>query len=283
MNEGSATTRRSGVKGEPDVPGAPSPGERRVDSNQSTEPQFHRERAVKDSGLHQRWRRVRQRAEVVVPGVRRLVVVAPHPDDETLTVGGMIQRVLASGGSVEVVAVTDGGSAYPGRWPHDELADVRRREQTAALARLGVGSESITRCGLRDGDVARDVDVLTERLHGIVGASTTLLAPWSHDVHPDHEAVGRSAALVADRKGCESWSSLFWAWHHADSRIETTDLIRLELTEGEAARKHHALMCHRSQLDSSNGEPVLDSRNLAPARWADELFVVTRRASATRS
>src|SRR5215471_1540498 len=49
---------------------------------------------------------------LTVPEGTRLLVVAPHPDDETLGAGGLIQRVHATGGSVKVVYLTD-GDGYP--------------------------------------------------------------------------------------------------------------------------------------------------------------------------
>jgi len=42
----------------------------------------------------------------------RLVVISPHPDDETLGVGGLIQRVIGLKGAVKVVFMTS-GAGYP--------------------------------------------------------------------------------------------------------------------------------------------------------------------------
>src|SRR2546430_10087895 len=50
-----------------------------------------------------------QPTELAVKRGERLLVLAPHPDDETLGAGGLIQRVLARGGTVRVVLVTAGG------------------------------------------------------------------------------------------------------------------------------------------------------------------------------
>ena len=49
-----------------------------------------------------------QPTELAVKRGERLLVVAPHPDDETLGAGGLIQRVLAHGGTVRVMLVTAG-------------------------------------------------------------------------------------------------------------------------------------------------------------------------------
>ena len=79
------------------------------------------------------------------------VIVAPHPDDETLGAGGLIAAQRSRGFAVRVAAVTDGEKAYsdvPG------LAAMREREQTDALQRLSVPTECITRFRLPDGNVA---------------------------------------------------------------------------------------------------------------------------------
>ncbi|WP_424188127.1 PIG-L deacetylase family protein [Actinokineospora sp. G85] len=74
------------------------------------------------------------------PDDRPLVVVAPHPDDEVLGVGGL----MALSGQVRLIAVTDGEASHPGssaRTPA-EMAATRRRETADALAVLGVSPRS---------------------------------------------------------------------------------------------------------------------------------------------
>jgi LmbE family N-acetylglucosaminyl deacetylase len=67
-------------------------------------------------------------------------VVAAHPDDETLGLGGMIAALTAGGVHVEVVLVTDGGAAYPtlSRLQRGRLERIRRCELAKAASILGV-------------------------------------------------------------------------------------------------------------------------------------------------
>lgn len=87
--------------------------------------------------------------ELVVPAHLRLLVFAPHPDDETLAAAGLIQRVLASNGEVRVVFVTNGDGYVDGvrrevQRAHTSQADFiqygerRHREALQALTRLGL-------------------------------------------------------------------------------------------------------------------------------------------------
>ncbi len=233
-------------------------------------------RRVVQSSLD-RWSDVRELATRVTPNVGRYLVVAPHPDDEVLTVGGLLARLVRSGSEVDVLAVTDGGNAYPKDYEHDALARIRRAEQTEALGHLGIRPDRVSSLGIRDGSVADHEDELVERIVLASDAGTTIIAPWIHDVHPDHEAVGRAAVRVARRVGCSLWSSLFWAWHHADPRdLGGADLVCVDVDRRSREAKRAALACHTSQLDPPDGAPILTDWALEPSEWASEYFVVAR-------
>jgi LmbE family N-acetylglucosaminyl deacetylase len=101
-----------------------------------------------------------------VPPGTRLLVVAPHPDDETLGAGGLMERVHETGGRVNVVYLTD-GDGYPegvrseGHVESPTPADyrgygrIRRREARSALLALGLDKPSYTFLGFPDGGLAK--------------------------------------------------------------------------------------------------------------------------------
>lgn len=89
------------------------------------------------------------------------VVFAPHPDDETLAAGGLIQAVLQAGGRLRVVFLTDGDGYADGvrAWRGRESLDAadfvaygaaRRHEALAALARLGLPAKDVVFLGFPD-------------------------------------------------------------------------------------------------------------------------------------
>ena len=116
-----------------------------------------------------------------------MLVIAPHPDDETLAAGGLIARHTSRDVPRHVVAVTDGENAY-----NDGIDLTFRRsvEQTSALKRLGVDFSSITRLELTDSGISAQEELLAELLMPFVSQDTHILAPWTGDFHPDHEACG---------------------------------------------------------------------------------------------
>ena len=84
---------------------------------------------------------------------QRVVVVAPHPDDETLGCGGAISLLIAKGYQVKVLIVSDGTGSHPNsqKYPALALQAIRSQETIAALAILGVKPEAITFLRLKDG------------------------------------------------------------------------------------------------------------------------------------
>ena len=204
------------------------------------------------------------------PAETPTLFVAPHPDDESLAAGGFIRARRLHGLDVTVVAVTDGENAYPGQ---SGLADLRRLEQTNALARLGVRKDKIIRLGFPDSDVASREQDLVQQLLPLVLPDTHLLAPWKSDFHPDHEACGRAAAEVARRTGAKLTFYFFWTWHFASvPLINELPLLRFPLTPELLIAKFDALSCHKSQLIRDAGDPILPESLLAPARRPFEIF-----------
>jgi LmbE family N-acetylglucosaminyl deacetylase len=147
------------------------------------------------------------------PAVRdRVVVLAPHPDDEVLGAGALLRWLHAEGIPTTVVAVTDGEASHArsSRISPATLRRVRADEREAALAALGV-APALVRLRLPDGAVTRHGAALTEAIGGLVDARTTVVAPWRVDGHPDHDAVGHAAAIAADHRGAALWEVSIWA------------------------------------------------------------------------
>src|SRR4029077_5090130 len=105
-------------------------------------------------------------AVLEVPNATRLLVIAPHPDDEVLGAGGLMQRVKATGGAVRIVYLTD-GDGYPEGVKEEDPGEApnakdylgygkqRRREARAALVRLGLADAFQTFLGFPDGGLCK--------------------------------------------------------------------------------------------------------------------------------
>jgi LmbE family N-acetylglucosaminyl deacetylase len=199
------------------------------------------------------------------------LVLAPHPDDETLGAGGLIAKLSRAGIPVTIAAITDGEGAYADT---PDLGSTRVLEQTEALHRLGVPASSIQRLYLPDRDVSFYEDELVDLLLPLVTADMHLVAPWPRDFHPDHEAAGRAAARVAQRRGLPITYYLFWTWHRGEpSMLDGLGTTKLALSDTELKTKLYALQAHVSQFEHADGQPILSPELLVPARRQFEVYI----------
>jgi LmbE family N-acetylglucosaminyl deacetylase len=197
------------------------------------------------------------------PPRSRLLVFAPHPDDETLATGELIQLAIASGAAVRVVFATDGdNNPWPQRWVErrwriDASARARwgarrRSEAEAALAALGVPAGSARFLGWPDLGLTHAlecddsaVDTLADEIAAFV--PTHVAMPSLHDRHPDHGALHVLVELALDKAHarCER---LGYVVH---GREADSGDWRLPRDEARHRRKLDALMAHTSQISLS--------------------------------
>jgi LmbE family N-acetylglucosaminyl deacetylase len=220
-------------------------------------------------------------AQTVLLGARRLIVVSPHPDDEVLGCGGLMQAALAQGCAVQVVSVTDGEACYPDhpRWPVARLRDARRRELATAMQALGMDASHVTALGLPDGYVARHELDLAAYLAARLLPGDVVVAPWVHDAHPDHEAAGRAACAAARSCGARALQYPVWAWHWLDAAAQSgpwPGAQRIALCADSQARKQQAMAAFATQtgaVDDLDCEPVLPDHVLARFRRPYEVLI----------
>jgi LmbE family N-acetylglucosaminyl deacetylase len=208
----------------------------------------------------------------LVPSGARLVVLAPHPDDEILACGGLLAGMVERQNHVQLISVTDGEGSHPDspQWPQMMLRLERRKESERAVARLGFDVPRLCwqRLGLTDGQVADRAESLIALLTEDLRPNDILITTWRHDGHCDHEAVGHCAAQAAANTGATLVEIPVWAWHWAepgDPRIPWSHARKVILNDEQQRRKAWAVEAHATQLqaDASTGAgPVLSANTL---------------------
>jgi LmbE family N-acetylglucosaminyl deacetylase len=171
----------------------------------------------------------------------RIVAVSPHLDDAVFSAGGTLARLAATGHDVLVATVFTGSVAAPtgfalacqtdkGLAPDVDYMALRRDEDDAALARLGVrgehlglleaphrgyGSPAALFAGRRaDDDVAGAVgDAIRARVAG----ADLVLAPEAVGDHVDHQVVTAVVAGLADPDRTAWWRDTPYAVRHPDA------------------------------------------------------------------
>lgn len=226
------------------------------------------------------------------------LVLAPHPDDESLGCGGLLAACAAAGRGARVVVVSDGAASHPGStaWPPARLAARRREEARAAIAALGLDPDrDIAFLGLPDGavptggprfDAALDAALEVAR----AAEPAAVFTAWRHDPHGDHAATSVLArALVRALPGGDArlFEYPVWGLAHAHPvpgfplppvpRLPAPPRgVRLDVARHLPA-KRRAVAAHASQLghlveDCPDGF-VLPDALLALAFRPFELFL----------
>jgi LmbE family N-acetylglucosaminyl deacetylase len=133
-----------------------------------------------------------------------VLVIAPHPDDESIGCGGAILRHTDAGDRVHVVFLTSGEWGLKDLSP-DEAWRIREAEARAAAGVLGT---SLSFWREQDWALEEHVDALAGRLAELIEAEQPELvyAPHPAEWHPDHRAASAAVAAAATRCGISSWS-----------------------------------------------------------------------------
>jgi LmbE family N-acetylglucosaminyl deacetylase len=187
------------------------------------------------------------------------MVIIAHPDDAEFTVAGTVAVWARAGCRVTYVVCTDGnaGSHEPGM-TRERLAVIRRAEQRAACALLGVSQ--VVFLGYDDGqlqptlELRRDL-VRTIREHKpevvITGDPTSLFSGNDYINHPDHRAAAQAAV---DAVAPASAMPLLWPEIGAPHRVRQVYIrgndqpnVWVDITE-TIEGKIAALKQHASQM-----------------------------------
>jgi LmbE family N-acetylglucosaminyl deacetylase len=196
----------------------------------------------------------------------RVLVVAPHPDDESIGAGGLLQVAGAIGAAVRVLVLTDGdNNPWPQRWiekrwqigaaERARWGARRRDEARAALRILGVAESDAQFLGFPDLGLT---DLLMHSGSGLVEslrrvleefAPTVLIVPAISDRHPDHNAAHVSLRLALAGHA-ESARLLTFAVHGGAA---AQGRLAVPLDEQRRRTKQAAILAHATQMQFSRG------------------------------
>lgn len=223
-----------------------------------------------------------------------VLVLAPHPDDETLGCGAALAAAVAAGHAVHVIAATEGDGSHPGStsWPRARLAARRAEELAAALAVLGGGRVTHERLGCADQgmpepDGASGHELLERLLARVLQHRPACVwTTWEGDPHIDHRACAAlahalTAAAQAEGHALTLWRFPVWGRFVEFDATEAADgLVRFEPDSVLKALKARALACHVTQMTSViDDDPsgfVMPSRMQAHFVEHAELFLRQR-------
>ena len=202
--------------------------------------------------------------------VRRVLVIAPHPDDETLGCGGTLAR-LAQDCDIHVLLVTngDGGGGLP-----PGTSEARKSEMADAVRTLGIANDVI-HFDAPDGKF-EDTPAFRTLLASLVERLNPdwVFLPWIGDTHTDHARISASATDVLKRTPVQSL-----LYYETWTPVPATHVVDITLT---LDTKQAALLCHETALKYGNYMDAMVGLNayralyLPPGerKWA-EAYAVT--------
>lgn len=209
----------------------------------------------------------------------RVLLVAPHPDDESLATGGLIQHALQRGATLRIVQVTDGdNNPWPQRWlerrwrigpaERQRWGERRAKEMLNAMHCLGLDSSARRRLGWPDLGVTTHLQSNPERAIGSMHAllheeqPDVLVLPSLTDAHPDHSASHVLMRLALQRLN-QDMPCL--TYHEHGHNRDAGPPLTLSLDAAMQAAKRRAISAHRSQI-------VLAGRRLPERAGPTETF-----------
>ena len=209
----------------------------------------------------------------------RILVIAPHPDDESIGTGGLLQRARQVGAEVRVIFCTSGDD---NPWPQRAIEKrvlistsarlrwaARRRDEARAALRFLLGSDEpslflnlpdqgVTRVLLHGGEQA----IATLRAEFAALHPTVVVLPSADDAHPDHSALNVLArfAFTGALGGCRIFT---YVVHRRGNSAPWPSLL-LRLTNEEVRDKRAAILCHETQMALSRRRFTAYARHEEP-------------------
>lgn len=183
----------------------------------------------------------------------RWLVIAPHPDDETLGAGALIYHAAARKRLAGIVFLTDGGGSHPQGTAG--LRAVRRREARQAVGLLSARSAPVDWLGWADGEPCPTGSARFERTARRMAAIIrdrqvdALVVSDPGDGHCDHIAAFDLACAIRSRSHRKLQIFTYSVWGPAVSRG-----TRYRTAVMPTSLRRRALCAHRSQLSASMGE-----------------------------
>jgi LmbE family N-acetylglucosaminyl deacetylase len=187
----------------------------------------------------------------------KIVIFAPHPDDECYGAGGSILKWIEEGHDVHIIWKTDGRAGYrvarergdledceATRIGEDKLAEIRLAEADAAGESLGVKKENRHFLKFHDQELKNHIEEAAEKIKDIVKDADRFVIPSANNNHPDHQATHDITIKVAKELNLNNIDFYVYALYNtlkAGKNLLVNKIRDLRLKVYEAVKLHKSL------------------------------------------
>ncbi len=193
----------------------------------------------------------------------KIIIFAPHPDDESYGAGGSIMKWLEEGHDVHIIWFTDGRAGYrkarkenkledceETRITEEELAKIRLAEANAAGEFLGVKKENRYFLKFYDSELNKNIGKAVEQIGDIVRDADRFVIPSNNNKHQDHQATHDIAVKIAEELNLKDLEFYVYTLYNP-LKAQGDHLVKIKL--GDLRFKvYEALKIHKSQFYSKD-------------------------------
>lgn len=190
---------------------------------------------------------------VSLPVGERVIVFAPHPDDETLGMGGSLRILSEMGKKVKVIVLTKGEKAEADPARRKRHVEIRQREALKAFKILGLTDYEFL--GVPDREIFQNMRAVVNEVKNIIDdfGPDALYSTSPIEINPDHRAA--AAISFGIRRETPHIRCFFY-----EITVPVRPSMFVDITR-VIKQKRKAVKCYRSQLAITDYLRMAESLN----------------------
>lgn len=216
--------------------------------------------------------------EINLDNFSKVLILAPHPDDETIGCAGLIQKMLQSGRNVVIIYMTGGERSHSGCCNIDGkiIIDARHDLTVKSAQILGVPQENLHYLNYKDGNISFD-DGETEKLKSLLEnlKPDIIFVPHHGEGWSDHiQTRNIVKKLTSDKASIALYEYCVWFWYYNVRGIDWKNACKLTMTREQHEKKLQAMDAYIRPL-APCGKPwsgVLPKVFIRANQWKKELY-----------
>lgn len=201
-----------------------------------------------------------------LPTLNNILIIAPHPDDETLGCGGLISHLCSEKKYPHVIIMTGGGSSFKGqdscenhlRITQNKIIRARRKLTLDSAKNLGLRDDNIHFLDFKDGYISDRSEKEMSQLKKLIEEinPSSIFVPHWGEGWPDHIATREIIlSIFSQRSAIPSiYEYCVWMWYYNVWNHDWKNAFKFRMSKEEHKAKLRAIDAYIKPL-APNGKP----------------------------